>query len=181
MIGRTSSPGFARTGGWRSARHLPLASPPPVGRGTEGEGFSRGPGMTVKARALRLNPTKAERVLWQVLRRDALGLRFRRQMPVLKRFILDFYAPSIRLAVEVDGSQHADSHADGTRTHLLNAHGISVLRFWNNDVLQNLSGVTAALRDVIDTLQADASPLTPLRSGGGERIAHLNFSMGQET
>ncbi|MEL6465346.1 MAG: DUF559 domain-containing protein [Pseudomonadota bacterium] len=131
--------------------------------------------MTQKARALRSNPTDAERALWNVLRRDALGLRFRRQLPVLQRYILDFYAPSIRLAIEVDGSQHADNPADTTRTHTLNAHGISVLRFWNNDVLQNLIVVTTAIQDVIETLQAKASPL---RAGGGECHAHLNFSMG---
>ncbi|WP_299042564.1 DUF559 domain-containing protein [uncultured Tateyamaria sp.] len=134
--------------------------------------------MTLKARALRSDPTDAERALWNALRLDALGLRFRRQIPVLQRYILDFYAPSIRLAIEVDGGQHADSTSDAARTHALNAHGISVLRFWNNDVLQNLYGVTTAIRDVIDALQANASPLTPLRDGGGERVAHLNFSMG---
>ena len=121
------------------------APPSPRGRGVGGEGFSRGPGMTAKARHLRGNMTNAEKRLWAELRRDRLGVRFRRQLPVLQRHILDFYAPSIRLAVELDGGQHAESAADARRTAHLNAHDISVLRFWNIEVLNETEAVVETL------------------------------------
>lgn len=148
------------------------ALPFPRGRGVGGEGFSRGPGMTAKARALRLNMTDAERVLWRELRRDRLGVRFRRQMPVFKRYILDFYAPEVKLAVEVDGGQHADDALDALRTGVLHAHGISVLRFWNHEVLGETDAVVQAVADVVGDLRSgSASPLSPLRDGGGDGAA----------
>ena len=164
-----------------SERAAPLAPPSPRGRGAGGEApFTRGPGMTRRARALRTEMTEAERALWRRFRGDALGVRFRRQMPVLGRYILDFYCPSVKLAVEVDGGQHAESPNDPRRDAVLNAHGISVLRFWNHDVLREDAAVAEAIADVVAALR-DASPPSPLRSGGGSRedlaarFDHLNI------
>jgi very-short-patch-repair endonuclease len=95
--------------------------------------------LTKFARAMRKQPTDAERKLWGILRcKQLTGYRFRRQRPVAG-FILDFYCPLRRLAVEVDGGQHADDDAaeyDRNRTARLNELGVRVLRFWDQDVLR---------------------------------------------
>lgn len=112
--------------------------------------------------------TDAEKRLWSVVRRDRLGVRFRRQHPI-GRWIVDFYAAPIRLAVEIDGGGHSErGSADASRTAALNALGVSVLRFWNNEVLCNLHGVVEALSKTVEICGNRASPLTPLRCGGGD-------------
>ena len=117
--------------------------------------------------------TDAERRLWAHLRRDQLGVRFRRQHPV-GRYVVDFYAPEVRLAVEVDGGQHTvDEFRDLKRTELLNALGVSVLRFWNTEVMENVDGVLEAIMRVLASPVGHASPLTPLRSGGGDANGQL--------
>ena len=94
---------------------------------------------------MRAAPTDAERRLWQLLRGHRLGgLKFRRQVP-LDGIILDFVCFEARLVVEVDGGQHADSAADALRDRRLAGLGFRVLRFWNNDVLQNPAGVATAI------------------------------------
>jgi len=87
------------------------------------------------ARALRRNPTEAERRLWSRLRHGQLdGFRFRRQVP-LGPYIADFACLSARLIVEVDGGQHASrSEQDGRRTTWLESSGFRVVRFWNHEV-----------------------------------------------
>ncbi len=86
--------------------------------------------------------TDAERRLWAALRNRRLAdLKFRRQVP-LGRYVLDFYCEDARLAVEVDGSQHAQRVAyDEARTLWLASKRIRTVRVWNNDVIQNLAGV----------------------------------------
>ena len=112
-----------------------------------------------QARHLRRNSTDAERVLWRALSRQQLGVKFRRQEP-LGRFIGDFVCFFPRLVVEVDGGQHADSEHDAERTAELESHGFRVLRFWNNDVLQNRDGVLTHIAEVLCELGADVSGLT---------------------
>jgi len=98
------------------------------------------------ARDLRRGATPAESVLWEALRRDQLGgLRFRRQHAV-DRFVLDFYCPACKLAVEVDGEIHLrQRERDDERTAVLNARGIRVIRFRNEEVLTDLSSVLARI------------------------------------
>jgi very-short-patch-repair endonuclease len=100
--------------------------------------------MTSNARRLRKSMTRAEWKLWSVLRRDQLeGLHFRRQHPI-GPYVLDFYCSPLRLAIELDGGQHAYDNTrarDHRRTRWLQAKGITVVRFWNNDVIENLEGV----------------------------------------
>lgn len=94
-----------------------------------------------RRRLLRKSQTDAERKLWGILRNKQLnGLKFFRQYSVSK-YILDFYCPAIRLAIEVDGGQHAESKYDDIRTNYLKSKNIFVIRFWNNEVLNNLEGV----------------------------------------
>ncbi|MGE0257044.1 MAG: endonuclease domain-containing protein [Alphaproteobacteria bacterium] len=98
-----------------------------------------------QARALRRDATDAERRLWRALREAAPAVRFRRQHPV-GRYVLDFACPAHGLAIEVDGGQHAaDAARDAARTAALAGHGYRVIRFWNNDVLENTEGVVAAI------------------------------------
>lgn len=86
-----------------------------------------------------------EQRLWHALRGDQLGASFRRQHPV-GRYVLDFYCPSVRLAVELDGDEHASRTArDAARTKFLNSRGIHVIRFSNRDVWSNLQGVREAI------------------------------------
>ena len=91
---------------------------------------------THRARALRRNMTDAERLLWKHLRlRQAEGHKFRRQAPV-GRYIVDFLCNERKLVVELDGGQHAErSESDAVRTSWLEAQGLTVLRFWDNEVL----------------------------------------------
>lgn len=80
------------------------------------------------ARSMRRDPTRSEALLWRALRGRGLGVRFRRQHPI-ERYILDFYAPSIRLAIEVDGSIHERRRdSDAERDAVLGHYGITVLR-----------------------------------------------------
>jgi adenine-specific DNA-methyltransferase len=89
------------------------------------------------AKEMRKQMPVAEVLLWKLLRnRSIAGAKFRRQHPV-GRYILDFYCDEQKLAIELDGSQHADhSEYDQRRDEFLNALGIRVLRFWNNQLLQ---------------------------------------------
>ena len=96
--------------------------------------------LTPVARKLRREPTDAEQRLWSRLRGAQLGMRFTRQFPI-GNAVADFACRSLKLVVECDGGQHADSRADEARTRMIEAHGYRVIRFWNNDVLANTDGV----------------------------------------
>jgi very-short-patch-repair endonuclease len=101
---------------------------------------------TNRARSLRTGMTETERLLWQVLRSKQInGHRFRRQHPI-GPYIADFACIQQKIIIELDGSQHQDQIAyDQQRSAFLQARGWRVLRFWNNDVLNNLSGVLASI------------------------------------
>ena len=92
--------------------------------------------------------TDAERLLWRALRSKQLnGHRFRRQHPI-GRFITDFACIEQKMAIELDGGQHQEQLAyDEQRTASLLAHGWRVLRFWNNDVFDNLDGVLSIIAE----------------------------------
>ncbi|MBE9114989.1 endonuclease domain-containing protein [Lusitaniella coriacea LEGE 07157] len=101
------------------------------------------------ARKLRHQPTSAEFRLWQALRSKKLnGLRFRRQHPV-GRFILDFYCPSCKLAIELDGAIHQrQAEYDAARTQQLEQFGYRVIRFRNEQVMEDLPGVLAEIAQI---------------------------------
>jgi adenine-specific DNA-methyltransferase len=88
--------------------------------------------------------------LWTHLRNKQLdGFRFRRQQP-MGPYIVDFYCSDAALVIEVDGGQHARNDvADEQRSRWLESHGYRVVRFWNNDVLQNTEGVLLTIRDAL--------------------------------
>lgn len=101
------------------------------------------------ARRLRDNLTPTEAILWEALWGKKLkGLRFRCQHPV-ERFILDFYCASCKLVVEIDGSSHDDQQEyDQSRTEKLNQYSYRVLRFSNEEVMNDLSRVLADIKRV---------------------------------
>jgi very-short-patch-repair endonuclease len=109
--------------------------------------------ITDHARALRNNMTDVERLLWQSLRSKQInGHRFRRQHPIGK-YIADFACIEKQLVVELDGGQHQDQQTyDEQRSEFLQMHGWRVLRFWNNEVLENLDGVLSVIAENLDTV-----------------------------
>jgi len=137
-----------------------------------GSHFPRTKDMTARARSLRTNMTDAELRLWRALRRDQLtGCSFRKQHPI-GPYTVDFYCSRLRLAVEVDGGQHAEQRreADDRRTQWLAEKGVTVVRYWNNDVLSNLEGVLSDLVAHMERLSQAAITPTPalsLSGGGG--------------
>ena len=98
-----------------------------------------------RARELRKGMTQPERMLWAMLKDKQHGLRFRRQHPV-GPFVLDFYCPSVKLAVEVDGPVHEGQEArDQRRTDWLAREGIIVLRFSVADIERRPAMVVAKI------------------------------------
>ena len=103
------------------------------------------------AKQLRKRPTDAERMLWQKLRFNPAGVKFRRQHPY-GLFILDFVCLEKRVALEVDGSQHMDmTEEDAERSLWLKQAGFQVLRFWNNEVLNEIEGVLDAIYEALNS------------------------------
>jgi very-short-patch-repair endonuclease len=99
-----------------------------------------------KAQELRKNPTEAERKLWLHLRlRQLGGHKFRRQQP-LGSYIVDFVCLEKRIVIEIDGGQHqAQAIYDQQRTAWIEQQGFRVLRFWDNEVMQNIEAVKEAI------------------------------------
>ena len=97
-------------------------------------------------RRLRKNLTDAEQRLWNCLRRKQMGhFKFRRQHPFAD-YVIDFVCLEAMLAVEVDGGQHSEQREeDAVRTKRLSEAGFKVLRFWNNDVLQDVEAVKESI------------------------------------
>jgi very-short-patch-repair endonuclease len=106
----------------------------------------RTPSAAANAKGLRARMTDAERRIWYHLRAHRFeGLGFRRQVPI-GPYVADFVCEKLRVIVEVDGGQHAErEEPDAQRTLWLNAQGYRVIRFWNNEVMQNMEGVWEAL------------------------------------
>jgi very-short-patch-repair endonuclease len=139
-----------------------------------GEG---GRSLTGVARELRSRMTDAESKLWFALKdRRFAAFKFRRQVPVGPSYIADFLCFEKRLIVEVDGGQHADSVSDAERDNWLAQNKFQLLRFWNNDVLQNLEGVLTSLSEQLDRTSHPSSrlretPPSPARGEGKKRAS----------
>jgi len=125
------------------------------------------------AKKLRSNMTDAEQRLCYRLRGNRFdGVKFKRQVPI-GPFIVDFACMHRKLVLEIDGGQHSESETDKRRDQWLRAQGFHVLRFWNNDVLQQtnsmLEMIMAALNDrqpVSPSPGALRAPPSPLRGEG---------------
>lgn len=103
--------------------------------------------LTKRAKILRRNSTKAEILLWSRIRaRQIAGIKFRRQQPI-DNYIVDFVSFEKRIVVELDGGQHAEQHhKDQLRDRRLTENGYTVLRFWNNEILENIDAVLEIIR-----------------------------------
>ena len=150
---------------------LPLAGEGGAQRRVRAEG--KRSDSTVRARRLRKASTEPEKLLWSYLRnRNFEGFKFSRQYPVGPYFA-DFVCRESMLVIEVDGGQHSGSSHDLTRNAVLNRCGYSVLRFWNNEVLENLEGVLTALRLVLEGRPSPGlrfAPATLSRSAGEGKL-----------
>ncbi len=153
----------------------PTPDPSPAGRGEGPEAFGGRPFFNTKsekwknlkefARANRKEPTKAEKLLWEYLRgKKILGIKFRRQHAI-QDFIVDFVSLDKQLVVEVDGEIHAQQREyDILRTEYLNANGFEVIRFTNNQVINDLNNV---LRKIEETIKVSERITSPLPTGEG--------------
>lgn len=120
------------------------------------------------ANSLRKRMTHAEKLLWYRLRNRRLdNYKFRRQVPI-GPYIADFLCMSVRLIVEVDGGQHMLRAAqDHDRTLELENEGYRVVRFWNNDILENMDGVLETLTLALSLRERELN------------LAHNSFSLSR--
>jgi len=97
-----------------------------------------------RATRLRKDQTEAEKIIWQSLRRRQIeGLRFRRQHPI-NNFVADFYCHEAKLVIEIDGGVHEDpeqKEKDLARQQIINDFGIKVLRFKNEEIVNDIESV----------------------------------------
>ncbi len=126
-------------------------------------------GLLENARQLRCKQTDAEQKLWYHLRAHRfMGLKFKRQKP-LGRYIVDFVCPERKLVIELDGGQHSEQTAyDAKRDDWLGSQGYTVLRFWNNEVMQELEAV-------LEKIRLSLSPGPSPASGRGEQGTPLSL------
>ena len=114
----------------------------------------KNPHLLERARQMRRQMTESEKLLWGLLRRKGLGVKFCRQ-EIIGPFIVDFACRKLKLVVEVDGSQHLHNPYDKKREAYLEKKGWKVLRFWNNQVLREPEAVAERIREVIEELQEE--------------------------
>ena len=159
----------------------PRPPPPSEGRELLGKqwGASRVLPSNTKffAREMRREPTAAESLLWDRIRRDRLGVRMRRQY-VLDGQILDFYCPALKFAIEVDGgihSEHLQKKSDTERDrYLLEEHGITTIRISNDRVFGDADVV---VKDLLAYIQNITQQTSPSSEGGGVRGGGLHMSI----
>ena len=129
--------------------------------------------LTDSGRELRHRGTPAERVLWSKLRNKQLnGVKFRRQQP-LGDYIVDFVSFDKKLILEIDGGQHNEEgilNRDEIRTTWLDSQGFRVVRFWNNEVLENLEGVLLKIQAAVDARSPSLSNSSPIKGEEGGKV-----------
>ena len=111
------------------------------------------PAILDRRRELRQRQTDAERAFWSQVRSHQFhSLKFFRQFSV-GPYILDFYCPVLKLAIELDGGQHnllENREYDAIRSDFLKSQGIQVMRFWNHEVLLEMRGVLEKIEEYVD-------------------------------
>ena len=105
------------------------------------------------ARNLRKNSTPQEKLLWQIFRNhNFYGYEIRRQSPI-GNYIVDFVCRDKKIIIEIDGGQHNELQNilnDNIRTEYLKSKGYKVIRFWNNEINENIEGVYLKLKEEFD-------------------------------
>lgn len=105
--------------------------------------------MKDRRKDLRNNMTGEEKLLWKQLQGSRLGFKFIRQFSI-DNYVVDFYCPARRLAIEIDGELHKDNQKyDQYRTRYLEAFGIRVIRFWNQEVANEIKDVVEKIREAV--------------------------------
>jgi very-short-patch-repair endonuclease len=117
---------------------------------------------------LRLNATEAEKIFWQAIRDRQTKYKFRRQFLLDDKYIVDFVCFEKRLIVELDGGQHNENPKDAIRDEYLLQQDFKVIRFWNNDILNNLEGSLTMLMQELENIP---SPLAGEGQGEGGSYA----------
>ena len=144
------------------------------GQGSRSDARERGRVLHSRAKTMRSAQTDAEARLWHILRAKRLaGFKFKRQL-VIDHYIADFACLRRRLIIEADGGQHAENDRDRARDAYIEAQGFQILRFWNNDIFENETGVSdAILAALTSPLPAAAARRLSLpRSGGRDEAEH---------
>ena len=149
--------------------HAELA-PPPSKRGEVGRGVAE------NAKSLRKDMTEPEKRLWHKIKSDQLGVSFRKQHPI-PPYIADFVCIEKNLIIEVDGESHAEqTEYDRKRTAFLESQGFKVLRFWNNEVMENIDGVLVRVLEAIEASRLPPTPTLPPHGRGREQTMLQNLS-----
>ena len=113
------------------------------------------------AKSNRKESTKSEKIIWNLIRNKKINARFRRQHQI-GDYVVDFVSIEKKLIIEIDGGQHnneQDVKYDEKRTLFLKNLGFKVIRFWNNDVLNNLDGVYDIINETLRDWRPHPSPL----------------------
>ena len=108
-----------------------------------------------RAEELRKNQTEDEKLLWVYLKSKQLGVRFKRQHPIWM-YIADFYCHEIKLVIEIDGSVHKIKEVienDIIRQEDITSFGIKVIRFTNQEIRTNVTGVIERIQNVINEIK----------------------------
>ena len=129
------------------------------------------------SKKLRNNSTKEEIILWQSLKQKQLGVKFRRQQPIGK-YIADFVCFEKKIIIELDGGQHNESsniEKDKMRDLFFNQNGFKVVRFWNNEIHQNLDGVIEKIQTEIKCPPLEGGPKSLISRWGQNPMKKLLF------
>ena len=124
------------------------------------------PELTTRAKKMRQNMTAAERKIWFGLLSD-FKYKVMRQK-IIDNYIVDFYIPKLKLIIEIDGASHFTKEGlyyDHIRTAVLESYNLKILRFTNNEIVQNFKSVCS----IINCFHNIDGPESPLSKGGGQR------------
>ena len=105
------------------------------------------------AKLMRTNMTKEETAMWNILRaKRFFGYKFKRQV-LIGEYIVDFLCPEKKLIIEIDGGQHnVDENIiqDNIRSQYIQNNGYTILRFWNNEINENIDGVCERIKEILE-------------------------------
>lgn len=127
-------------------------------------------------RKLRQEPIICERKLWNKLRNNQLGYKFRRQYGIGK-YVVDFYCPKLKLAIEVDGATHSTDREikkDIIRQKFIESLGVTVKRYYNSDIKENLSGVIYSIQETCEKLSSNPSCPSPCKREGTKGLKNIH-------